>query len=140
MPGKCSPTPHTGTIGQVKVMLGFWCFNKRFKGIKSRRGCDKVWNLKTACLPAFSADPGDPDEGTAAPGWPPSMEITVLHRHNTQAPLCSPSRPPPPPDTPSPRPSEPSASLWPPPTPLPPNNHVPLVDFPGIPALSVPLS
>lgn len=43
--------PNTGTTKRVEAMTGFWCFNKMFKGIKSRkRGRDKIRNLKTTCL------------------------------------------------------------------------------------------
>lgn len=33
--------PNSGMIKQVKVMVGFWCFKKMFKGIKSRRDVTK---------------------------------------------------------------------------------------------------
>lgn len=107
--------PNTGTIKQVKVMVGFWCFNKMFKGIKSRRGCEKVWNLKTACLlhrPLW----------TVMKGRLPQVAIFRGNKRASSTQYTSPlmlTHPPASPSTPYPSPSEPSASLWAPTTPTP---------------------
>lgn len=58
---------------QVEAMVGFWCLNKMFKGIKStKRGRDKVRNPKTI-------DPRGPWWSDRCPKEPSSMKINVIH-------------------------------------------------------------
>lgn len=92
---------------------------------------------RTRRSPSLSADPRGRWWSTGCPERPSFVEINILHQHNTQDPLCSPTRLPRPHPTPAPL-SPPPCSGFPPPTH--PINWRPFCSFSCRPHFSVPLS